>query len=44
VVACHGTHWWIELHEPKGWCCMSGSGDYNKLIALLVSGTAPPEV
>jgi hypothetical protein len=21
--ACHGTRWWTERHEPKGWCCMT---------------------
>ena len=21
--ACHGTRWWTERHEPKGWRCMT---------------------
>ena len=21
--ACHGTRWWTERHEPRGWRCMT---------------------
>jgi hypothetical protein len=21
--ACHGTRWWTERHQPRGWRCMT---------------------